>query len=182
MHVLPADVTSNVLEGLNLDDFFAWTDTSGTVALLPDGLPGSTLGVVNSSGSISTTYSYQPFGQTTTTGSSTNQFEFDNARGNLGHTGLYYFRARYYDPTLQRFISTDPLGFGGGDTNLYAFVHNDRINFSDPLGLGGGGVWDLREGKTGTADLIASGQDPNVSNKGSGFATWVDMATGRTKP
>src|SRR5580658_3334997 len=59
VQVLPADVTSNVLEGLNLDDFFAWTDTSGTVALLPDGLPGSTLGVVNSSGSISTTYSYQ---------------------------------------------------------------------------------------------------------------------------
>jgi len=35
-------------------------------------------------------------------------------------TNLYYYRARYYNPTLQRFISEDPVGFAGGGPNLYA--------------------------------------------------------------
>lgn len=49
--------------------------------------------------------------------------------------GLYYNRARYYSPTLQRFISQDPIGFAGGDANLYRYVLNDPINIEDPLGL-----------------------------------------------
>lgn len=48
---------------------------------------------------------------------------------------LYYYRARYYDPTLGRFITSDPIGFLSGDTNLYRYVGNDPINFVDPLGL-----------------------------------------------
>lgn len=33
-------------------------------------------------------------------------------------TGLYFYRARYYNPTYQRFIAQDPIGFAGGDPNL----------------------------------------------------------------
>ena len=52
-----------------------------------------------------------------------------------------YYRARYYSPTTQRFISQDPIGFGGGDVNLYAMVWNNPLSFVDPLGLmGSGGV------------------------------------------
>ena len=49
--------------------------------------------------------------------------------------GLYYMRARYYDPTVGRFISEDPLGFGGGDVNLSAYVRNNPVNWVDPFGL-----------------------------------------------
>jgi RHS repeat-associated protein len=35
-------------------------------------------------------------------------------------TGLYYYRARYYDPKVGRFISEDPIGFSAGDTNLHS--------------------------------------------------------------
>jgi len=42
--------------------------------------------------------------------------------------------ARYYNPTLQRFISEDPIGFNGGDVNLYAYVWNSPTNFLDPVG------------------------------------------------
>ena len=49
--------------------------------------------------------------------------------------GLYYMRARYYDPSVGRFISEDPLGFGGGDVNLYAYVQNNPVNEVDPDGL-----------------------------------------------
>ena len=43
------------------------------------------------------------------------------------------YRARYYNPTLQRFISEDPLGIVGGDSNLYAYVWNSPTNFFDPV-------------------------------------------------
>jgi uncharacterized protein RhaS with RHS repeats len=45
------------------------------------------------------------------------------------------YRARFYNPQLQRFISEDPLEFFGGDFNLYAYVGNNPVNFTDPLGL-----------------------------------------------
>jgi uncharacterized protein RhaS with RHS repeats len=44
-------------------------------------------------------------------------------------------RVRYYDYSLGRFISEDPLGFDGGDVNLYAYVLNNPVNFIDPNGL-----------------------------------------------
>ena len=49
--------------------------------------------------------------------------------------GFYYMRARYYDPKVGRFISEDPIGFKGGDVNLYVYVGNNPINLIDPLGL-----------------------------------------------
>jgi len=49
-------------------------------------------------------------------------------------TNLYYYRARYYDPKAGRFITRDPIGFGGG-TNFYAYVGNNPVNGTDPYGL-----------------------------------------------
>ena len=59
---------------------------------------------------------------------------FVSGRENDG-TGLYYYRARYYSPTIQRFISEDPIGFYGGDVNFYAYVGNNPVKFVDPSGL-----------------------------------------------
>jgi RHS repeat-associated protein len=79
-------------------------------------------------------YTYEPFGNTTVSGaSSTKLFQY-TGRENDG-TGLYYYRARYYHPILQRFISEDPIGFVGGDVNLYGYVLNDPMDFRDPWGL-----------------------------------------------
>jgi RHS repeat-associated protein len=49
-------------------------------------------------------------------------------------TGLYYYRARWYDPQVGRFTSEDPIAFEGG-VNWYAFVSNSPVNFTDPSGL-----------------------------------------------
>lgn len=49
-------------------------------------------------------------------------------------TGLYYYRARYYDPMEGMFISKDPIGFAGGDVNLYRYVGNNVVNLVDPTG------------------------------------------------
>jgi len=49
-------------------------------------------------------------------------------------TGLTYYRARYYDASLGRFISRDPMGMSAG-INVYAYVDNNPTNFTDPSGM-----------------------------------------------
>ncbi len=53
-------------------------------------------------------------------------------------TGLYYYRARYYDPETGRFVSPDPIGWAAGQTNGYAYVGGDPIGYVDPDGLAPG--------------------------------------------
>jgi hypothetical protein len=48
---------------------------------------------------------------------------------------LYYYRARYYDPKIGRFISEDPISFLGG-INFYTYVEGNSVNLTDPSGLG----------------------------------------------
>jgi len=48
--------------------------------------------------------------------------------------GLYFYRSRFYDPLVGRFVTRDPIGFYGGDINLYRYVGNNPANFIDPFG------------------------------------------------
>ncbi len=51
------------------------------------------------------------------------------------HTGLTRFGARDYDAEIGRWTAKDPIGFAGGDSDLYAYVQNDPVNGIDSLGL-----------------------------------------------
>ena len=85
-------------------------------------------------GSLVTQYTYEPFGVTSATGATSgNTFKY-TGREDDG-SGLLYYRARYYHPRLQRFISEDPIGFLGGSINFYAYVDNNPIRGVDPFGL-----------------------------------------------
>jgi RHS repeat-associated protein len=95
--------------------------------------PGSVLALTDGSGAVTNQYDYTAFGETTPSGSSSNPFQF-GGRENDG-TGLYYYRARYYSPALQRFISEDPIGFGGGDANLYGYAYNNPVALIDRGGF-----------------------------------------------
>ena len=126
-------VTANLLTGLGIDEFFQRTDGVGVRALLPDAL-GSTIALGDSTGTLQTQYTYEPFGFTTQSGSaSLNSYKY-TGREDDG-SGLYYYRARYYQSRLQRFIAEDPLGFEGGDVNFYGYARNNPINRMDPFGL-----------------------------------------------
>jgi RHS repeat-associated protein len=82
---------------------------------------------------VHTEYTYDPFGGTTTSGAATpNTFGFTGREAE--GTGLYLCRARYYDPTRQRFVSEDPIGFEGGDVNVHAYLGNSATNGTDPTG------------------------------------------------
>ncbi|HUK57108.1 MAG TPA: RHS repeat-associated core domain-containing protein, partial [Nitrospiria bacterium] len=144
--------TANLITGLGMDEFLTRTDSAGTQSFFTDGL-GSTLALTDTSGTVQTEYTYEPFGKTTATGTtSSNSFQF-TGRENDG-TGLYYYRARYYNPNLHRFLSEDPL-LGGfisspnGPMELmvprlikrpemlhpYAYVGDNPIDRIDPTGL-----------------------------------------------
>jgi RHS repeat-associated protein len=95
--------------------------------------------LTDENGIVKTIYTYDPFGAVTITGeASDNPFQY-TGRENDG-TGLYYYRARYYSPELQRFISEDPIGLAGG-INQFAYVGNSPCNWIDPLGLVCGSGW-----------------------------------------
>ncbi len=74
-----------------------------------------------------------PDGTTSDKSARGNPYMFTGRRYD-GETGLYYYRARYYDATLGRFISADPISYAGG-INLYAYVNNNPITWLDPMGL-----------------------------------------------
>jgi RHS repeat-associated protein len=125
-------MTTTYLRGLNIDEPFVRQSSAGNEYYLTDAL-GSTIALTDGAGNVTTTYSYDPFGNTTVTGTSTNVFQY-TGRENDG-TGLYYYRARYYSPSMQRFISEDPIQFYGGDINLYSYVRNSPLSWNDPSGL-----------------------------------------------
>jgi len=99
--------------------------------------------VADANATLQETVEYGAYGQTVykdaVSGSTATVSYTGNPYGYTGRepdaeTGLYYYRARYYDVEAGRFIQSAPIGFGGGDTNLYAYVVNNPINLYDPSG------------------------------------------------
>jgi RHS repeat-associated protein len=126
---------SSYTQTQNIDEPVAELRGSTSDYYEADGL-GSITSLSSSTGVLANTYTYDSFGNVTNlTGTLSNPFRY-TARNFDGETGLYYYRARYYDPTVGRFISEDPIGFKGG-IDFYAYVKNRPVSFVDPSGLKG---------------------------------------------
>jgi RHS repeat-associated protein len=97
------------------------------------GALGSTVALTTAAGAVQQQYTYEPFGGTTASGAASGNSITYTGRDDDA-AGLKYYRARFYHPRLQRFISEDPVGFSGGDPNFYAYVGNNPLSFRDPTG------------------------------------------------
>jgi len=96
----------------------------------------STIALTDPNGAIRQQYSYDPYGNVTssdTTTGFTNPYQYTGREADS--PGLYYYRARYYSPMMGGFISEDPIGFRGGQLSFYAYVNGSPISYADPLGL-----------------------------------------------
>ena len=106
-----------------------------------DGL-GSARAITDSSEATIETYTYDVYGRPTiynSLGQEIPESQFGNPYYFTGRrfdktSGLYYYRNRYYNCELGRFMSPDPIGQADGP-NLYTYVRNDPVNWIDPLGL-----------------------------------------------
>jgi RHS repeat-associated protein len=98
---------------------------------------GNTIAMTDDTEVVINSYAYTPFGILANENETEQQpFKFVGKYGVMTEpNGFYYMRARYYDTEVGRFISEDPIGFDGGDVNLYAYVGNNPIVFIDPFGL-----------------------------------------------
>ncbi len=95
---------------------------------------GSVVALTNSSGDTVEAYEYSVFGQVGASDPNhPNRFMFTGREFDK-ETGLYYYRARYYNPQIGRFLQTDPIAYGDG-MNLYRYCHNNALTWVDPLGL-----------------------------------------------
>ena len=126
-------VVARYSQELNVDEPMAMLRSGATSYYDADGL-GSVTSLTNSSGTAAEIYTYDSFGNlTASSGSITNPFQF-TGRESDPETGLYYYRARYNDPKIGRFITEDPLQFGSGDSNFYNYVAQNPVNYTDPSG------------------------------------------------
>ena len=126
------------LHGIDTDQILAQEDATKKVYWYLSDHIGSNRDLVSSNGAVINHFIYDSFGNIITKSNSTVDTrylftgrEFDD------ETKLYYYRTRYYNAKVGRFLSNDPIGFEAQDANLYRYVDNSPIDTIDPLGLYG---------------------------------------------
>ncbi len=109
---------------------------SGTDYFYASDALGSAHQIVDAAGQLKNSYDYDVWGETHTLSMTIpNTFLFTGREA--GENGLSQYRLRFYDPSVGRFISEDPIHFESGDINFYRYVYNSPANMVDPLGLWG---------------------------------------------
>jgi RHS repeat-associated protein len=126
--------TTNYVNGLGVDDKLKVTSGSTSKYFLTDHL-GSTVGLSDTNSNVTESATHDSFGRIQSSNLST-RYQY-TGRESDETTGLMYYRARQYDPQVGRFTSEDPIGFAGGDVNLYGYVWNNPLNYIDPFGQDG---------------------------------------------
>jgi len=124
------NVITEYLNGPGIDNKIR-QKTGNTLYYFAQDHLGSTTALTDSKGALVERETYDAYGNTA--GSTKTRYSY-TGRERDALTGLLYYRARFYDPQLGRFISEDPIGLAGG-INSFAYVRNNPARFTDPSGL-----------------------------------------------
>jgi len=117
--------------GPNIDDPISRVTSAGAQYYHQDGL-GSVVALSNQTGTITGTQRFDAWGNKLASTGTIPQFGYTGREPD--ETGLIYYRARYYDPSIGRFTQRDPVGLNAG-INAYAYVNANPVNFTNPQGL-----------------------------------------------
>ncbi len=125
-------IEASYIYGIGIDEVLVMSRGGEDYFYSHDGL-GSVSDLTDNSENVVESLSYDVYGIPSNFSSVGNSFFF-TGREYDSEVGLYYYRTRYYDPTIGRFVSEDPIGILGG-INLNAYVSNNPVNYIDPNGL-----------------------------------------------
>jgi RHS repeat-associated protein len=117
--------------GAGLDEpLLVVDDNEVVVAHLHHDRLGSIVAVTDANGDPTSVNKYMPWGEGTVSGTT---FGFTGQRYDA-ESGLYYFKNRYYSPTLGRFLQPDPVLYADS-LNTYVYGRNNPLSMTDPYGL-----------------------------------------------
>ena len=135
------NVTARYLHGTGTDEPLVWINGSGSsdIRFFYYDYHGSVVGYSDPAGTLLQLYKYDAYGVPK---GASNLDNWDVTGARFRYTGqilmpearLYDYKARVYDPSMGRFLQTDPIG-SGDDLDLYAYVKGDPVNGSDPTGM-----------------------------------------------
>ena len=135
-------VIATITHDESIDTPLSITNSNGTFYYHRDH-QGSIVALTDSTGAVVESFTYDNH-----YGTITNHAKTIETNNPYGYTGrefdtkeLYFYRARYYDPQIQRFLGEDPIGFSSGDFNWYRYTNNNPIVYNDPFGYKISGVW-----------------------------------------
>ena len=134
LHQSSGAVSRTYIHGPSTDEPLAHEEAGAFRYYHADGL-GSIVKLTDASGTVAHAYQYDAWGNVEV-GPGTAGYTFTGREWDP-ETGLFYYRARYYDPKIGRFLSEDPIRFLGG-FNFYSYVGNKPVNRIDPSGLAAG--------------------------------------------
>ena len=146
------DLTSLCFYGTGVDQILAQEKATGEVLWALTDNQGTVRDLIDSTGTVFNHITYDSYGNTTSESNSAVDFRFGyTGREWDAEMGQYYYRVRYYDPTVGKFISSDPIVFAAGDANLYRYVFNSPTNFTVPTGQETGEIINRAAGAVGGA-------------------------------